>query len=153
MDDENMEPMSHVRKQYKAFRTPARDDSVWEEGPHVGLIVASSVGPDFIEETERYLEHVRTTTPQKGGGIFDSLYFAQHHDVVEYVRPRSPGEFGEHEEDISPRFQHTRVTNLTRLVLLLQATSSGATEPAEIAHSMEVHRWAFVALKTSRLAS
>ena len=150
MDDSNLEPMSHVRERYKEFRARAHDDSVWEEGPHVGLMVASSIGPEFIEHTERYLEHTRMTTERTGGGIFDSLYFAKHPDVVEYVRPRSPREFGELEEDIPPRFQHTRVTNLTRLVLLLQATSSGATEPAEIAQSMEVHRWAPVALKTSR---
>lgn len=150
MDESDMEPMSHVRQQYKAFRMPTPDDCVWEECPVVGLMVSRVVGPDFIEETERYIEISRADQP--GGGIVDSLYFAKHPDVVEYVRRRSPGEFGAREGEIPPRFQYTRVTNLTRLVSKTAEGSSNDIKLAELDLSMEVHRWAPVAFRMSRLA-
>lgn len=149
MDESDMEPMSHVRQQYKAFRMPTPDDCVWEECPVVGLMVSRVVGPDFIEETERYIEISRADQP--GGGIVDSLYFAKHPDVVEYVRRRSPGEFGAREGEIPPRFQYTRVTNLTRLVSQTAEVLFSVTQLAEMAVSMEVHRWAPVVLRTSKM--
>jgi hypothetical protein len=115
-------------------------------------MVASSFGPDVIEESERDLEMLRTTSQRTGGGIFDSLYFAKHPDVVEYVRPRSPSEFGAHEEEIPPGFHYTRVTNLTRLVSHTAEVSSGEVQLAELALQMEVHRTAPVALRGSRVA-
>lgn len=152
MDDGDMEPLSHVRQQYSAFRTPVRDDCVWEECPINGLMVASSVGPGFIEETERYVEMLRTRDQRTGGGIVDALYFAKHPDVVEFVRRRNPGEFGDREQEIPLRFQYTRVTNLTRLVSQTVAGSSNDIKLAELELSMEVHRWAPVAFRMSRLA-
>jgi hypothetical protein len=150
--DSELEPMSEVRKQYTAFRTPARDDGVWQECPVIGLMVASSFSPDVIEETERDIEMLRTTSQPTGGGIFDSFYFAKHPDVVEYVRPRSPGEFGAREEEIPPRFQYIRVTNLTRLVSQSAEGSSDEVKLAELALRMEVHRRAPVAFRVSRMA-
>lgn len=147
-----MEPLSHVRQQYTAFRTPAHGDCVWEECPINGLMVTSSVGPGYIEETEHYIEMLRTRAQRTVGGIIDALYFAKHPDVVEYVRRRSPGEFGNQEQEIPPRFQYTRVTNLTRLVSKTVEGSSNDIKLAELDLSMEVHRWAPVAFRMSRLA-